>query len=92
MKRKIEKNRQTILSYLANIYSESNIIFDTSNSVDLLQGMILSSENTDTIITDITYKSLVSVLGQKFINEYRSLVQEYYRISLRMDGEIEELQ
>lgn len=62
LKRKIEKNRQTILSYLANIYSESNMIFDSSNSVDMLQGLILSSEDTDAIVTDITYKSLVSIL------------------------------
>ncbi len=92
LKKKTEKNKQIILSYLANIYSESNVIFDASNSVDLIQGLILSSESTDTIITDITYKSLVSVLGQRFIDEYRSLIQEYYRISIRMDTEIQELE
>lgn len=85
---RIAKNRSTILSYLANIYSETHIIYDQDNNIDIIQAMILSDTSTDTISTDIVYKSLVSILGQKFIDEYKSLMKEYYRIALRIKEEV----
>lgn len=91
MKAKIEKNRSIILSYLANIYSEENVIFSENNTVDIFQSLILSDGSTDDIATDVTYKSLVSVLGQNFIIEYRKLVREYTRNALQLQEEIESL-
>lgn len=92
LKRKILKNRAIIFSYLANIHSEGSLIYDENNSIDMFQWLILSDESTDGIVSDITYKSLVSQLGQKFVDEYKSLIKEYYRISLRNQQEIQELQ
>lgn len=92
MKRKIFKNRAIIFSYLANIHSEGSLIYDDNDSIDMFQGLILSDSSTDTIVSDITYKSLVSQLGQKFVDEYKSLIKEYYRITLRTKEEISELQ
>ena len=43
-------------------------------------------------MSDITYKSLVSQLGQKFVNEYKELIKDYYRITLRAKQEIAELE
>lgn len=92
MKRKIFKNRAIIFSYLANIHSEGLLIYDENDSIDMFQGLILSEQSTDTIVSDITYKSLVSQLGQKFVDEYKSLIKEYYRIALRTKEEISALQ
>ena len=92
MKRKIVKNRQIILSYLANIQSQGTLIYDADNTIDMFQGLILEDGQSDTIITDITYKSLVSQLGQKFVDEYKSLVKDYYRITLKAKEEISSLE
>lgn len=92
MKRKIVKNRQIILSYLANIQSQGTLIYDADNTIDMFQGLILEDGQSDTIITDITYKSLVSQLGQKFVDEYKSLVKDYYRITLKTKEEISSLE
>lgn len=92
LKRRILKNRTIIFSYLANIHSEGSLIYDNNDSIDMFQGLILSDSSTDTIVADITYKSLVSQLGQKFVDEYKSLIKEYYRITLRNKEEIAELQ
>lgn len=89
---RIRKNRETILGYLANIYSESNTLYDSENKVDIIQAMILSPDTPDSISTDIVYKSLVSILGQKFIDEYRSLVRDYYRMSIRIRDEVNALE
>ena len=92
LKRRILKNRAIIFSYLANIHSEGSLIYDDNDSIDMFQGLILSDSSTDTIVADITYKSLVSQLGQKFVDEYKSLIKEYYRITLRNKEEIASLQ
>ena len=92
LKRKIFKNRSIIFSYLANIHSEGSLIYDTQNDIDVFQWLILSPDSTDTLVSDITYKSLVSQLGQKFVNEYKELIKDYYRITLRAKQEIAELE
>lgn len=91
MKAKIDKNRSIILSYLANIYSEENLLFSDNNTIDIFQSMILSDGSVDDIATDVTYKSLISVLWQNFIIEYRKLVREYGRNALNLQEEIESL-
>ncbi len=91
LKRKIVKNRTIILDYLANIHSEGSLIYSADNTIDIFQWLILSSENTDSILSDITYKSLVSQLGQKFVDEYKSLIKDYYTITLTTREEIVEL-
>lgn len=85
---KIKKNRSIMLKYLANIYAEGNLIFNESNEVDIFRALILSDQDTDNIAHDITYKSLVSSLGQQFIDDYRSLIKEYYKLQSKIDNEI----
>lgn len=60
IKMKIRERRQIILSYLVNIYSEGNSILDETGKVDLIKGMILTTEDTDFSLSDITYKTLVT--------------------------------
>ncbi len=91
LKLKIAKNRQIILSYLANIYSEENLIFNDDNDIDVFQSLILADGSTDEIASDVTYKSLVSILGQNFIIEYRGLIRDYTRNALDLQEEIESL-
>ena len=85
---RIKKNRATILIYLANIYSQSTLIFDEQNSINIFQTLIMTDSQSDEISTDIVYKSLVSILGQKFIEDYRSLMKEYNRIQIRVRDEV----
>ena len=95
LKKKIASHRQIILDYLANMYSEGNLIFDESGSVDIMKALLLTNEDTDYYLRDITYKAIVSQLGQQFIDEYRSLVREYYTTSVRTQeekGTLEQLQ
>jgi hypothetical protein len=84
----IKKNRAVILSYLANIYSQTTLIFDENNKMDMLKTLIMTDGDTDVASRDIIYKSLVSILGQKFIEDYRSLMKEYSLIQLHIRDEI----
>lgn len=92
LKKKIAEHRKIILSYLANLYSEGNLIFDDDGNVDMMKALILTSEDTDFYLTDMTYKALVSQLGQKFVDEYRALVREYYINGVRANEEKQGLQ
>ena len=85
---RIKKNRATILSYLANIYSQGMLIFDEENKIDIFQTLIMTDTESDSISSDIVYKSLVSILGQKFIEDYRSLMKEYNLIQLHIRDEV----
>jgi murein DD-endopeptidase MepM/ murein hydrolase activator NlpD len=91
LRAKIREHRKVILSYLANIYSEWNVILDESGNVDLIKWMILSSEDTDFSLSDITYKTLVTQMWQKFVNEYRDLVRSYYLLQIRSKDEENQL-
>lgn len=85
---RIKKNRGTILSYLANIYSEGNLIYDDTNQIDIFQSLIMTDASVDDLSRDITYKALVSILGQKFIEEYRTLIKDYALMKIRIREEI----
>jgi len=92
LKRKISSYRQTILSYLANIYSEGNLIMDDSGEIDMMQALIMTDTDTDFHLTDMTYKSLVTQVGQKFVDEYRTLVRQYYVNNIRTNEEKDALE
>lgn len=81
---RIKKNRAIILSYLINIYSEGTLIYNKEDNVDIIQNLILSDESVDSVSRDITYKSLVSILGQQFIKEYKLLISDYYKTVLKI--------
>jgi murein DD-endopeptidase MepM/ murein hydrolase activator NlpD len=91
MKKKIAGHKKIILSYLSNIYSEGNMILDVAGNVDIMKSLILSDADTDFLLTDLTYKTLVSQLGQTYIDEYRSFVKEYYLLSIKMSDEVKAL-
>ncbi|PID83965.1 hypothetical protein CSB09_03555 [Candidatus Gracilibacteria bacterium] len=74
----IDSYKKTILSYLANIYSQGNIGLTNSGQADIIQSMLLSDKDSDFFISDITYKTLVSELGEQFVHEYRELVRQQY--------------
>lgn len=87
LKKKIANHKETILSYLANMYSEGNMIFDESGSVDIMKTLLLTDQSTDYYLQDMTYKAIASELGQQFIDEYRGLVREYYTTSVKTQEE-----
>ena len=85
--KKIYLYRQTILTYLTNIYSEGNMILGTDGQVDIVKWLILSNSDTDDVLSDMTYKSLVTLLWQKFVDEYRMLKKEYYVLRIQTEEE-----
>lgn len=85
--RKIHSYRQTILSYLWNIYSEGNMILDSEGEVDIVKWLILSDGDTDSWISEMTYKSLVTLVWQKFVDEYRWLKKDYYILRIQIEDE-----
>ncbi|MBP9779169.1 peptidoglycan DD-metalloendopeptidase family protein [Candidatus Gracilibacteria bacterium] len=92
LKRKIAEYRRVILEYIASVYSDGNNIYNENGTIDILQLLILSEGTTDLIITDMTYKTLVTELGQKFVTEYRSTLKDSYVLSNQIKEEILELQ
>lgn len=54
--------------------------------------MILTSEDTDFSLSDITYKTLVTQMWQKFVNEYRELVRSLYVSQVQAKKEEKQLQ
>ncbi len=87
LKRKTAENRGIILEYIAHIYSEGNKIYQWDD-IDIIKTLVLSPGSTDAILTDMTYKRLVSELGQSFVEEYRSGIKEYYILSTQIEEEI----
>lgn len=88
---KVREHRKVILSYLANLYSEGNLVFDDAGSVDVVKGMVLTDNDSDYTLSEITYKTLVIQLGQKFVDEYRTLVRDLYTNGLAVQEEQENL-
>lgn len=91
IKMKIREHRQIILSYLVNIYSEGNSFLDETGKVDLIKWMILTTEDTDFSLSDITYKTLVTQMWQQFVNEYRDLVRSLYLSQVQAKKEEKQL-
>lgn len=92
LKKRIVDHKKIILSYVANVYSEGNIIYDNEGEVDVMKAMILSEENVDYYFQDITYKTIISQLWQKFVEEYRATVREYYVNSVKTNEEKKNLE
>lgn len=91
LKRKIVTYRTTILDYISHIYSEGNKIYWQDWAIDTIKTLILSEWSVDSVLTDMTYKSLVSELGQQFVTEYRWALKDYYILSLQMEDELTSL-
>ena len=87
LKSRIRDHRKVILSYVTNIYSEWNSVLDDAGNIDIIKGMILTTEDTDYSLSDITYKTLVTQMWQKFVNEYRDLVRDYYLAQMQTKDE-----
>ena len=49
--------------------------------------MILTTEDSDFTLSDITYKTLITQMGQQFVDEYRSLVRAYYLSNIQTQNE-----
>lgn len=49
--------------------------------------MILTTEDSDFALSDITYKTLITQMGQQFVDEYRSLVRSYYLSNIQTQNE-----
>ena len=89
---RIRERRAVILGYLTNIYSEGNSIIDhSSGDVDLIKSLILTTDSSDYTLSDITYKTLITQMGQRFVNEYRDLVRSYYLVEIQTKNETSEL-
>ncbi len=87
LRTRIREHRSIILAYLKNIYSEWNAIIDTVGNIDLIKSMILTTEDSDFTLSDITYKTLITQMGQQFVDEYRALVRAYYLSSIQSQNE-----
>lgn len=91
MRVRISEHRAIILAYLTNIYSEGNTILDAGGNIDLIKSMILTTGDSDLVLSDITYKTLVTQMGQQFVDEYRGLVRAYYLSSIQTQNESTQL-
>jgi hypothetical protein len=91
LKKKIQEHRSIILAYVSNIYSESSMLIDENGDMDIMKHMILSEEDTDFFLSDLTYKTLLTELGQKFVNDYRLLVKQYYINTITIEDGIRHL-
>ena len=91
LKRKIANYRRVILEYISSVYSDGNSVYNSNGTIDILQMLILSEWSTDLIISDITYKTLITELGQKFVTEYRWALKDSYVLSTQIEEEIIEL-
>lgn len=85
--KKIYTYRQTILSYLSNIYAEGNMVLGNDGEVDIIKWLIFSDGDTDEALSEMTYKSLVTLLGQKFVDEYRTLKRNLYLLRIQVEDE-----
>jgi murein DD-endopeptidase MepM/ murein hydrolase activator NlpD len=91
-RKKIRANRVVILKYLSNIYSESSLIAWADGNIDMLKSLIITQNDTDFFFTDIAYKELIALLGQKFVDEYRSLLKDYYVLTTNIEDEVQKLE
>jgi murein DD-endopeptidase MepM/ murein hydrolase activator NlpD len=91
LQKKIHGHRTIILSYLANIYSESSQVTDNDGNIDLIKWLMMTDEDSDVTLSDITYKALVAQVWQKWVDEYRWLVRSYYRIAIQTQQEEEQM-
>jgi murein DD-endopeptidase MepM/ murein hydrolase activator NlpD len=87
LSKKIYASRKTILSYVANIYAEWNMVFGTDGEIDIVRWLLLSDKDTDTMLSDIAYKSLVTLIWQEFVDEYRTLKKESYLLWMQIEDE-----
>ena len=87
LRSRIREHRQIILAYLRNIYSQGNTVLDAGGNIDLIKNMILTTEDSDFTLSDITYKTLITQMGQQFVDEYRSLVRAYYLSNIQTQNE-----
>ncbi len=92
LRSRIREHRAIILAYLRNIYSQGNSLLDAGGNIDLIKNMILTTEDSDFTLSDITYKTLITQMGQQFVDEYRSLVRAYYLSTIATQNEQSELE
>ncbi len=92
LKEKINHSKIILLEYVAHIYSIGNTIYTPKSSVDILQTLLLTEWSTDFLLRDMTYKSLLSEMGQKFLDEYKMDLKDSYVLSTQIESEISSLQ
>lgn len=86
LKEKISKNTEVLLEYMVYLYKKGEFIkFD--GDVDNLKAILLSGENIDELISDLYFKWVIELSGQKLIKTHRSLISELYKkqIELKQD-------
>lgn len=54
----------------------------------MLRGILMNDGDIQDTFSDIHYKTLVSQVGQQFIDEYRALIREYYSMMVSLDEEV----
>lgn len=57
-----------------------------------MKALLLTGEDTDYYLQDMTYKAIASELGQKFVDDYRQMVRDYYLNSIKTKEEQVKLQ
>jgi len=74
---KIGTNRDSMLEYLSSIYTKSELVYGSDQTVDMVKTLILNDGDVSEIFSDMYRKTLVEATGQSFVERYRSLVREY---------------
>lgn len=87
LRKKIISHRKVILEYISNIYSEWNLIFDAYGEVDIMKTLILTEKDTSYYLSDMTYKSILSQLWQKLIEDHHDMIRQLYIASIKTDEE-----
>lgn len=88
---RIMKNKQTILQYLTYIYTEWDLLYDENQNIDVLRGIIMNDGDIQEVFSEIHYQWLISQVGQRFVDEYRWLMREYYSTVVALDEEVNRL-
>lgn len=91
LQKKIVKNKHVILEYLNYIYTKGDLLYDQNQNIDVLRGILMNDGDIQDMFSDIHYKGLVSQVGQQFVDMYRNLTRDYYRMLLSLDAEVTSL-
>ncbi|MDD3301988.1 MAG: M23 family metallopeptidase [Candidatus Gracilibacteria bacterium] len=88
---KIKSNREVLLDYITHIYKKGNFVFDESNDIDNIKGIILNGEDIGELLNDMYFKSMLEITGQKLIDKHREYVQALYLKKVELEANQKEL-
>lgn len=92
LKKRITQNTQTLLKYLEYLYKKWEYVKSgETNDIDNLKTILLSGQNIDAVLSDLYFKSLIQVTGQKLIAKHRSFISQLYKKQIELKKDEEDL-